>query len=271
MTRAFFARDLDTVATYWRIYRTDGVALGFTTHDRDLWFDGVLHRSAPGLTPSSIRRTADLADDAVDIQGALAHDTISAEDLSAGRFDGARVVIGVVDWESLEQAVLYGGFIGAITGDGDSFTAELRSAKAALDADPIPRTSPTCRARFCGPGCNLSPARFEREAVLEALDAEANSVRFAGVNSAPYALGEVRWLDGPHVGQTMILRSGANDELVCDRPLEGHLAPGTRVRLREGCDHTLATCAQRFGNAVNFRGEPFLPGNDLLAQYPVQR
>ena len=28
---------------------------------------------------------------------------------------------------------------------------------------------------------------------------------------------------------------------------------------------------QRFGNAVNFQGEPFLPGNDLLARYPSLR
>jgi hypothetical protein len=39
------------------------------------------------------------------------------------------------------------------------------------------------------------------------------------------------------------------------------------VILREGCDHTLPTCAERFANAVNFQGEPFLPGNDLVVRY----
>ena len=37
------------------------------------------------------------------------------------------------------------------------------------------------------------------------------------------------------------------------------------------CDKTIATCSARFGNALNFQGEPFLPGNDMLAQYPVPR
>ena len=41
-----------------------------------------------------------------------------------------------------------------------------------------------------------------------------------------------------------------------------------RVRLIEGCDKQLATCRERFGNAVNFRGEAHLPGNDLLTRYP---
>ena len=44
--------------------------------------------------------------------------------------------------------------------------------------------------------------------------------------------------------------------------------PGVRVRLTEGCDKSLATCAGRFANAANFRGEPHLPGNDLLTRYP---
>ena len=40
------------------------------------------------------------------------------------------------------------------------------------------------------------------------------------------------------------------------------------VELGEGCDKRLATCSQRFDNAANFRGEPHLPGNDLLTRYP---
>ena len=54
-------------------------------------------------------------------------------------------------------------------------------------------------------------------------------------------------------------------------PLLPEVQPGRRVLLREGCDRTLATCADRFGNALNFRGEPFLPGNDMMARYPVPR
>ena len=47
------------------------------------------------------------------------------------------------------------------------------------------------------------------------------------------------------------------------------LACGGPVLLREGCDRTLDTCAMRFGNAVNFQGEPFLPGNDMITRYPI--
>ena len=38
--------------------------------------------------------------------------------------------------------------------------------------------------------------------------------------------------------------------------------------LTQGCNKNFATCRDRFANAVNFRGEPYLPGNDLLTRYP---
>ena len=38
--------------------------------------------------------------------------------------------------------------------------------------------------------------------------------------------------------------------LIIDEPLA--LAPGTRIKLWQGCDKRLATCAGRFGNAFAF-------------------
>lgn len=271
MSRIWFADDLETVATFWRILRRDGVTLGFTTHDRDLWFDGVLHRASPGMVPSSIRRTADFEPDSVEVEGALSHEAIAAADLAAGRFDGARVRIGVVDWETCENAVLYAGTLGTISQEDDRFSAELVSRKADLLRDPVPRTSPACRAAFCGPGCNLNPVRFTREVRLAGLDAQANAVRFAeALEPALFAGGMVRWIDGPQAGAVMGVMAGDGaGGLVLDVPVDEATAPGTAAIVREGCDHTLDTCSSRFGNAVNFRGEPFLPGNDLLTRYPV--
>lgn len=268
MTRAFFARELEGVATFWRIYRTDGVTLGFTGHDRDLAFGGVTHRAAPGMLPSAIRRTAGLTGDSAEIGGALAHDSISSADLALGRFDGARMEAGAVDWETGEHAVLYNGTIGKLAQEGGGFTAELRSAKAALEADLVPRTGPTCRAAFCGPGCGLSGARFTHLAMLTEVDADAGRLVFDRSGAALMPAGTIRWLDGPHAGRTMDVAAADGPTLIVDAALSPALAPGARAYLREGCDHTLATCHARFANAVNFRGEPFLPGNDLLARHP---
>ena len=271
MSRVFFESDLDTVATFWRIFRKDGAALGFTTHDRDLWFDGLLHRAAPGMVPSSIRRTADLQDDSVEVEGALSHDSIAAADLMGGLYDEAQIAIGAVDWEGMDASVLYRGTIAGVTREGGGFAARLRSSKAQLAVDPVPRTSPTCRARFCDRGCALSPVRFTHRSAALAFDPDDTSVTFDTLPAVDFEQGELRWLGGPQTGlRCAVLRQEGN-VLALDRPVDPATEPGTRVLLREGCDHTIATCTSRFGNAANFQGEPYLPGNDFLAQYPVQR
>lgn len=269
MSRIWFSQPLETAATFWRVARRDGVTLGFTTHDRDIWFDGVSHRATPGMVPSAIRRSADFEPDSAEVQGALSHDSISAADLAAGRFDGAAVVIGLVDWESLEHTVLYRGSIGSVAEEAGSFTAALQSRKVELQRDPVPRTSPSCRAAFCGPGCGLSAAAYTHEAVLTAFAPDTNAITLA--TTAPVASlvgGMARWLDGAHAGLSMGIAANIGGALVLDVPLD--LAPpvGARALVREGCDRTIETCASRFANAVNFQGEPYLPGNDLVTRYP---
>ena len=270
MSRVWFSEELETVATFWRVLRRDGVALGFTSHDRDLWFDGVLHRAAPGMVPSAIRRSADFEPDSAEVEGALSHAAISAEDLGNGRYDGAAVLIGVVDWDSLERHVIYRGSIGTVAEEAGAFTAALASRKAELARDPVPRTSPSCRAAFCGPGCTLSAARFTHEARLASWDSAGNAAVLAGA-PAPALLvgGTLRWLDGPLAGFALgIVGVTGAGGVVLDTPLDAAPPAGSRALVRQGCNRTLETCVSRFANAVNFQGEPYLPGNDLVTRYP---
>lgn len=62
-----------TIAFCWRVERRDGVAIGLTSHDRDLLIDGIVHRAAPGISPSAIKRSDGLEADSMDVTGALTH------------------------------------------------------------------------------------------------------------------------------------------------------------------------------------------------------
>ncbi len=83
-----------------------------------------------------------------------------------------------------------------------------------------------------------------------------------------YGQGVLRWLSGANCGLESAVAESAGAEVTLRAPPPFAVAAGTLVRLDEGCDKTLATCAGRFGNALNFRGEPYLPGIDLLTRYP---
>ncbi len=265
--RVFYDRALDAAATFWRIFRRDGITFGFTSHDRDLTFGGIVHRAAPGMVPTAIRMTSDLSEDSAGVEGALSHDSISEEDLASGLFDHATVEIGIVDWETFDYHGLFSGTLGRIEDDSRGFSAELKSAKNVLEQDLVPRTSPTCRALFCGPGCGLSAIKFTKRTALSAIDFDLNRVQFNGLTSSLYIDGQLRFLDGPQTGTPFGILGVYSNWLTLDRPIAKTTSIGIAAELREGCDHTLSSCSDRFGNAINFRGEPFLPGNDLLARY----
>lgn len=46
------------------------------------------------------------------------------------------------------------------------------------------------------------------------------------------------------------------------------MAVGDTFHIVPGCDKRLATCRDRYANVINFRGEPYLPGQDALTAYP---
>jgi uncharacterized phage protein (TIGR02218 family) len=45
------------------------------------------------------------------------------------------------------------------------------------------------------------------------------------------------------------------------------IGPGDGFTIVAGCDHSFATCKAKFANALNFRGFPHLPGNDVAYAY----
>lgn len=57
-----------------------------------------------------------------------------------------------------------------------------------------------------------------------------------------------------------------NLELFTDLPFD--VVVGDVLRLFPGCDKTNAICISKFNNGINFVGEPYVPGEDVLGQYP---
>jgi uncharacterized phage protein (TIGR02218 family) len=89
----------------------------------------------------------------------------------------------------------------------------------------------------------------------------------AGGGDGLFAYGTLRWLTGANAGlESRVVANAGTSVTLRDVPAFAVTA-GTRVEMVEGCDKRFATCIGRFGNAVNFRGEPHLPGNDLLTRY----
>lgn len=266
---SFLDEPLATIALCWRIERRDGIAVGLTAHDRALTIDGLVHRAAPGMTPSAIKRSDGLDPDTMDVSGALTSNAISARDLAGGRWDGARVRLFAVDWTGAAGRIDLGeGTIGAVETKNGAFTAELRGASAALDRPVAEETSAECRAELGDKRCRVAMAGRQRFASVVSVSGRVVTVEAAEPVANAYGGGLVRWFGGVNSGLEGAIAS--SDGTVVTLRTEPAFAalPGDLVALIEGCDKSLATCAARFGNARNFRGEPYLPGVDLLTRYP---
>jgi uncharacterized phage protein (TIGR02218 family) len=264
--------ELTHLALCWRVERRDGVAIGLIAHDRDLVVDGLVHRAAPGMVPSAVIRSAGLEADTMDVAGALTADAIAQEDLLAGRWDGARVAVFAVDWRDGSARVDLGsGTIGAVELADGGFTAELSGLTAALDRPVAEETSPECRAELGDTRCRVAMAgrrRFARVVSVEGSVVTVDAAAAEAVTGAgAYGGGRLRWFGGADCGATHAVMQSAGAAVTL-RTVPRDTAAGTLVELVEGCDKSVATCAGRFGNAANFRGEPFLPGTDLLTRYP---
>lgn len=261
--------DLTTLAFCWRIDRLDGVALGFTGHDRDLLIDGLPFRAAPGMTPSAISVSDAFDVDTLEIAGALTSDAITADDLAAGRWDGAAVALFAVDWADPTQRLpLTRGTLGQVSRKDAAFTAELSGPTAVLDRPVVEETSPDCRAALGDKRCRVDLAPRRRFARIESANGAGLVVDAEEASANAYGQGRLWWVDGANSGTVSLVAMSAGNAVTL-RDLPPHpVATGTLVELVEGCDRTLATCRDRFANAVNFRGEPFLPGNDILTRYP---
>ena len=177
-----------------------------------------------------------------------------------------------MDWgdPAASPVPLARGEIGDVAIRDGGFTAELRGPTAALERAVVERTSPDCRADLGDRRCRVDMAGRVAIAVIGAVeDVTTLIVAVPGAGTADrFGGGRARWLDGPGAGLSVgIVRSEGDRLWLRDTP-RGGAQPGDRLELTEGCDRRLATCAARFGNVANFRGEPHLPGNDLLTRYP---
>lgn len=269
-----------TLCSCWRVTRSDGVALGFTDHDRTLSFDGTVFEPDSGVSGGALSSSADLAVDNAEIEGALASDRLSAEDLAAGLYDGAGVELFRVNWADTDMRLLIKrGVIGEIARAGEAFKAEFRGISHALDQTVGRVYQRLCDVNLGSTPCGVDlddPAYRAEGAVTSVSDGQRVIVSgLAGFDEGWFANGTIEWTSGENAGVTAHVKShgaapGGGGAIALWLPPGKPVAIGDNFVLRAGCDKRFETCRAKFANTLNFRGAPFMPGNDFAISYPLR-
>lgn len=265
------ARPLATSVLLWRLYRRDGVVMGFTSHDRDLRWDGLSHRSAPGGTVSAIVARSALDDDGITLAGPVRADGVRAADIETGLWDDARVCVDIIDWSAPDLGVIRlfeGQATGLAVGGGRTGRFELEAQRAlALRGNRGPlRCAPMCRAELGDRRCTVDMAARALRATIMGVSAGLVAIEGAVADAHLFAGGRLRVLSGRAAGfEARIVATEAAGFRLERSP--GADSVGARVLVREGCDKRFETCVDRFGNAAAFDGEPHVPGRDTMVRY----
>lgn len=266
-----------TLCWCWKIVRNDGVTQGFTDHDVKLTFDGVTYEAASGFTASEVQSSLGLAVDNLTVNGALSSDTINESDLAAGLYDDASIEIWRVNWQSTDQRVLMRkGSLGEVQRGRTGFQAEVRGLAHILN-QPVGRAfGYSCDADLGDTRCTVVLAAFTGNGIVVSV-ADNRRLTVSGIESYAdgwFTNGKLTFTSGANEGRAMeVKRHGVSNfgiSIELWQPMSEAIAVSDAFSITAGCDKQFKTCKTKFNNAANFRGFPYMPGNDAIVSVATQ-
>lgn len=267
--RTHLSGETTTIASLWKITRTDATVFGFTNHDEDIVVSGITYTAATGYTASASRSNLGLSVDNVDIAGVLDSSAITAADIRAGKWDHATVELSLVNWKDTSMGVLIvaKGILGEIHTGRNSFNTEMRGLAQYL-AQTIGRLyMTTCDADLGDARCTIALGPFtvagsvtsvtSRRIFFDSARAEANDY---------FTYGQITFTSGNNNGLSNEVKAfvQAGGEIDLHLPMPYDVQVGDAYSMIAGCDKTFATCVAKFANGINFQGFPHIPGVDRM-------
>lgn len=264
---AHIALEVTTLAVCWKLTLTSGTVIGFTDHTSALTISSILYKAATGFSPTSIETKDRFAVDNLDVEGVLDSASITEADIMAGKYDFAEVEIFMVNVTDLSQGIIQHrrGWLGEVSMKSGLFIAEVRGLAQKLSQNVGELFSPTCRAVLGDTRCKVVLSGFTFAGTANTVTSRQVFIANALTQAAGYfSGGEVVWLTGANAGRRMEIKEFSNKQITLVLPMPNNVVVGDTFNAIAGCDKTFNTCFTKFSNAVNFRGEPHVPGMDKM-------
>jgi uncharacterized phage protein (TIGR02218 family) len=198
--------------------------------------------------------------------------------IAGGGFDGARLLLErayasappvlntTQDW--IGTLGLFQGRVSTIP-RASRYEAQLTiNSDAELLNVMVPRNvyQPGCSNTLFDAACTLSKAANAWAATATSVSDAAQSTFSTGLaNAANYFdLGFVVGATGPNAGVARTIKRFSSGNITTIQPWPAAVAIGNTFTVYPGCDKTQATCSAKFGNLINFRGQPYVPAPETI-------
>ena len=271
---AHLAGEVTTLCHCWKLARRDGAVSGFTDHDRDLAFGGVVFAARTGLEAAEASRELGFAVGGGEVAGALVSAGLTEDDIASGRFDDASLETWLVNWANVEERILLdAGSIGEIRREDGAFVAEVRGLMHRLDEERGRVFRATCSADLGDARCRVGLAAHTDAGIVTRTDGSLGlSASGIGFADGWCTGGRLTFTSGANAGLAVEVKThrrlGGGAEFDLWQRMPRTIAVGDAFSVTAGCDKRHATCRKKFGNVVNFRGFPHMPGTDFVIRMP---
>lgn len=255
----------------------DGTRARFTSIDLpqviNLGFGAGDETCSDSMVLAAITLAAGLDASFAEVRGPLGP-VLTRAALEGGKWTDAdawlvRVWPGIAGWAPVlkgkvrEPRVEDPQFVLQIRNQGDNFNQALAQL-----------VSGYCRFRFGSAECGGTPVTAAAT-VTAVTDAMNLAVSYAGSHpNGFFQFGEIAFTSGALNGVVsealfnFTQTAPGAGTLVLDTPLPALPTPGDTLVLKQGCPKIRSACIERQGTAINFGGEPDVPGSEAIWQYP---
>lgn len=261
------------LANCWAIQRTDGVGIKLTDHNARLTVENHHYYPTSSASASAIQRIANLKDKSQEVLGAITSDYIRDDDLRAGYYRDALVIQSLVDWGQPEAGPFYKSYfwVTSVEYDEEIWKVQLTGFSSKL-LKPMGRIyNRLCDADLFDARCTVNPASHTVTGSVT-VDPSFPDLFQTNLSQADgyFDDGELLWTSGNNDGLAMEVESYLNSTGLVQLylPMPKVVLTGDDFTIKRGCNKTLSDCKTKYSNVINFRGFPYIPGNDVLLYVP---
>ena len=255
------------LVTCWRMILRDSKILCFTDADEDVFFEKEKYICGGYFMPNKLSNSNELGEDIFSINGIIDDKIITRKDILSGFFLDSYLEVFIIDLlkNNQDKIVIKTGWFGEIKLKEYSFTAEICSLSSKFNKVITKCYSKTCRADFSDQYCKLDKEKFTSKGEVSfALQNNSFIDEFRVEPDEYYNHGVLTFLSGINKGFSYQIIEFKDKKIILDSIILLDIKNGDKYIITAGCDKNIETCINKFDNAINFRGEPYIPAKSFL-------